>query len=613
MTARATRDTGLTLRELLAFDEGGILRLLLAPSGQDVAITGMIIGEEGAARSYEGRIVLAVGVLPSVNDFVREAAERGAAAVVLRDDPSLDLDPSEDVPAEAGAGAGSGASVVAVAERDGVALLARAAWADWDDVATLVRSAAAYAGAGRGDRMADVTAGGGLAALASAVAEFTGGSITIEDTAFRVLAYSAIGPEADELRRSTILGGRVPDWRVEELRRSGLLRTLWSSDEVIHRPADGSSPERLIIAIRSGREMLGSIWAAADAGRPFTEGATRALRRAAEVAVPYLVQHRLRESGARRREEHALRGLLGGRGDMSTHAWTLGLAPDLPCAVVIADPTDFPGPAIPVNPQPTAPSAPTTAPPPTATAVAPQTNRSVAPSATPSVGAVGQREAVLERVMGLLAVQAASYRAGIRVVRDGGRVMALVPVRRGAERDVYALARELDTLAASLGGAGPVFVGAGPVVPSPLRAADSRADAELVVRVLRERAASAAQDPADGEGRGSRRYASAAELGAALDVQRVLDAVRPVWERGSGPVYDLVRADLAAGGELVRSLAAYLDASCDVGHAAKRLVLHPNTLRYRLRRVRDRYGVDLDDPDTRLMLTLAVRLATRPR
>ncbi|MEV5560659.1 helix-turn-helix domain-containing protein [Nonomuraea wenchangensis] len=617
MTARATRDTGLTLRELLAFDEGGILRLLLAPSGQDVAITGMIIGEEGAARSYEGRIVLAVGVLPSVNDFIREAAGRGAAAVVLRDDPSLDPAP-EDVPAEPGTGAEAGA--VAVAERAGVALLARAAWADWDDVATLVRSAAAYAGAGRGDRMADVTAGGGLAALASAVAEFTGGSITIEDTAFRVLAYSAIGPEADELRRSTILGGRVPDWRVEELRRSGLLRTLWSSDEVIHRPADGSSPERLIIAIRSGREMLGSIWAAADAGGPFTEGAARALRRAAEVAVPYLVQHRLRESGARRREEHALRALLAGRGDMSTHAWTLGLAPDQPCAVVIADPTDL---THPPTPAPPAVTTPPPAPPTTPSAAAP----SALPAAT-SATADEQREAVVERTMGLLAVQAVSYRAGIRVLRDGGRVMALVPVRRGAERDVLALARELDTLAASLGGAaqgaGPVWVGAGPVVPSPLRAADSRADAELVVRVLRERAASAAQEPAAGgggtahdrwaagEGRGLRRYASAAELGAALDVQRVLDALSPVWERGSGPVYDLVRADLASGGELVRSLAAYLDASCDVGRAAKRLVLHPNTLRYRLRRVRDRYGVDLDDPDVRLMLTLAVRLATRP-
>ncbi|NUP77206.1 MAG: helix-turn-helix domain-containing protein, partial [Nonomuraea sp.] len=398
------------------------------------------------------------------------------------------------------------------------------------------------------------TAGGGLAALASVVAEFTGGSITIEDTQFRVLAHSATGPEADELRRSTILGGRVPDWRVEELRRSGLLRTLWSSGEVIHRPADEGTPERLIIAIRSGRETLGSIWAAAD-GRGLTANAAGALSRAAEVAVPYLVQHRLRESGARLREEHALRGLLAGEGDMSTHAWTLGLAPDHRCAVVIAD---------------------------------------TASSGTPGLSG--------ERLPEVLALQAASYRTGVRVLRESGRVVALVPVRGEDERDVLGLARELDALAASTPGAGPVWVGAGSVASSPLTVSASREEADLVVRVLR------AREDGTQDGGARARYAVAAELGAALDVLRVLDAVRPVWERGDGPVHDLVRSDLAAGGELVRSIAAYLDAAGDVATAARRLVLHPNTLRYRLRRARERHGVDLDDPDTRLLLTLAVRL-----
>ncbi|MER6583915.1 hypothetical protein, partial [Nonomuraea sp. NPDC001023] len=55
----------ITLRELLAFDEGGVLRLLLAPSGQDVHVSGMIIGDEGPARSYAGRIVLAAGLFHS--------------------------------------------------------------------------------------------------------------------------------------------------------------------------------------------------------------------------------------------------------------------------------------------------------------------------------------------------------------------------------------------------------------------------------------------------------------------------------------------------------------------------------------------------------------------
>ncbi|GGT05403.1 DNA-binding protein [Nonomuraea spiralis] len=542
MLAIMTKRGQITLRELLAFDEGGVLRLLLAPSGQDVRVTGMIIGDEGPARSYAGRIVLAAGLFHSTGAAtasIREAARRGAAAVVVR--------AGEDLAADA----------LDVAEQGGIALLARAEWADWDDVATMLRSAAAYGEAGRGDRMAEATAGGGLAALASVVAEFTGGSITIEDTQFRVLAHSATGPEADELRRSTILGGRVPDWRVEELRRSGLLRTLWSSGEVIHRPADESTPERLIIAIRSGREMLGSIWAAAD-GRSLTPNAASALSRAAEVAVPYLVQHRLRESGARRREEHALRGLLAGEGDLSTHAWTLGLPPDLRCAVVLAE---------------TGPDAP-----------------------APGEGAAARGSAA-ERVLEVLALHAASYRPGVLVLRETGRVAALVPVRGGDERDVLGLARELDALAAATPGAAPVWVGAGAVAPSPAAASGSREEADLVVRVLRARD-------------GGPRHALAADLGPALDVLRVLDAVRPVWERGSGPVYDLVRTDLAAGGELVRSIAAYLDAAGDVGRAARRLVLHPNTLRYRLRRARERFGVDLDDPDTRLLLTLAVRLAT---
>ncbi|MEV0588969.1 helix-turn-helix domain-containing protein [Nonomuraea sp. NPDC050310] len=524
---------GITLRELLAFDEADVLRLVLAPAGEDVRFDGVVIGDEGPARSCTGRVVLAIG-LP-----VQEAARRDAAAVVVRAD-------------------GFDEETLHTADQYGLALLARAEWADWDDVATLLRSALAYAGAGRGDRMADATESGGLAALASVVAEFTGGSITIEDTRFRVLAHSATGPEADEMRRSTILGGRVPDWRVEELRRSGLLRALWSSDEVIHRPADGDTPERLIIAIRSGREMLGSIWAAAD-GRALSPNAASALSRAAEVAVPYLLQHRLRESGARRREEHALRGLLSGEGDLSTHAWSLGLAPELRCAVVVAELDGSPG-------------------------------------------------AAGERVLGTLALQAASYRGAARVLREAGRVTVLLPVGDGEEYGAAGLARELDGLAAATPGAGPVWVGAGGVVPSPLRAAASREEAALVVRVLRERGGLPEKGgPASGAA-SVRRWAGAAEVAPAIDVLRILDAARPAWERGNGPVHELIRADLAAGGELVRSIAVYLEEAGDVAAAARRLVLHPNTLRYRLRRARERFAVDLDDPDIRLLMTLAVRL-----
>ncbi|MFJ3086273.1 PucR family transcriptional regulator [Streptomyces sp. NPDC086838] len=537
MTSRASLppEPSVALRELLAFDDGGSLRLLLAPAGRDVGVRGVAVGEEGPARPLDGCLVLVTGApasSPEAAAPVREAARRGASGVVLR----------------AVEGVAAAPQVTAAAEEAGVALLTRAEWADWTDTAALLRSALACARAGADDGTPGRMAAGGpesLSALAAAVAEYTGGSITIEDTRLRVLAHSATGPDADVLRRSTILGGRVPEWRVAELRRSGLLRALWTSRDVIHRAADAEGPERLIIAVRSGPEVLGSIWVAGD-GRPLRTDAPDALRRAAEVAAPLLVRHRLRESGAARRSEVALRGLLYGDGDARTHAWSLGLSPDAACAVVVAEP-------------------------------------------------LGSASSPGGRALDVPALQAATYRPSARVLRDGDRLLVLLPVDSGAEHGPAALAREL----AGQGGAAGVLAGAGPVVAGAQGVRESYDEALLIVRVLRERA---------GAG-GAQRAADAAGVGPSLDVARVLDAARPVWESGNGPVHELVRVDLAAGGELVRSLAAYLDASGDVARAAARLVVHPNTLRYRLRRARERFGVDLEDPDTRLLVTLAVRLS----
>ncbi|TXS48123.1 PucR family transcriptional regulator [Streptomyces sp. t39] len=549
-----------TLRQVLAYDEDGIVRLVLAPAGQDTALVGVIIGDEDATRSYDGRIVLVTGVSAESADAtaaaVREAAGRGAGAVVVR-------------------GRGDGTpdgDVVAAARASGVALLARAGWADWSDTIEMLRAAFAFAAVGTGDRLAGDVAGGGLPGLAAVVARSCQASITVEDTRFRVLAHSATSPEADPLRQSTILGGRVPDWRVAELRRSGLLKALWTSRDVIHRAADGTDPERLVVAVRSGGEILGSIWAAAD-GRSFSPDAREVLRRAAEVAVPHLLQHRLRVSGNRRREEHALRELLRGGGDRRAHVWSLGLAPELPCVVLVAE-----------------------------------RDRSTAP--------------VPERGLQALALQAAAHRPAVRVLRESHRLTVLLPVPDGDGREAVTLARELDSLAAAVPDAPAVWIGAGRLVGSPLEAADSREEAVLVVRALREREARRARGAAPGlpgasgaAGEAERpvRHAGPDDVAPTVAVLRVLDAVRPLWQRQGGPVHAMVEADLAAGGELVRSLTAYLDAAGDVPRAARSLVLHPNTLRYRLRRVRERFGVDLDDPDTRLLVTLAVRLATSAR
>jgi sugar diacid utilization regulator len=57
----------------------------------------------------------------------------------------------------------------------------------------------------------------------------------------------------------------------------------------------------------------------------------------------------------------------------------------------------------------------------------------------------------------------------------------------------------------------------------------------------------------------------------------------------------------------IRTLAVYLDEQGSVVRAARRLHLHRNAVAYRLRRITELLGTDLDDPDQRLALQLACR------
>lgn len=58
----------------------------------------------------------------------------------------------------------------------------------------------------------------------------------------------------------------------------------------------------------------------------------------------------------------------------------------------------------------------------------------------------------------------------------------------------------------------------------------------------------------------------------------------------------------------VRTLLAYLSHRNSLAHAGRALTLHPNAVGYRLKRIREALGVDLDDPDTRFAVELACRV-----
>jgi len=76
---------------------------------------------------------------------------------------------------------------------------------------------------------------------------------------------------------------------------------------------------------------------------------------------------------------------------------------------------------------------------------------------------------------------------------------------------------------------------------------------------------------------------------------------------GREPVEKVVTYDGLHGGNLFRTLEAFLDYYGHRKMAAMRLNIHPNTLDYRICKIRELTGLDLDDPNTRLVVHLWVK------
>jgi hypothetical protein len=97
------------------------------------------------------------------------------------------------------------------------------------------------------------------------------------------------------------------------------------------------------------------------------------------------------------------------------------------------------------------------------------------------------------------------------------------------------------------------------------------------------------------------------EIGVHELFLRVEDAEwrRDFIDRFIGP---LLAYDDAHSTDLAKTLEVFLDENCAINTAAKKLYLHPNTLRYRLSKIRETLQNDLRNADSRLALHVAVKL-----
>jgi DNA-binding PucR family transcriptional regulator len=128
------------------------------------------------------------------------------------------------------------------------------------------------------------------------------------------------------------------------------------------------------------------------------------------------------------------------------------------------------------------------------------------------------------------------------------------------------------------------------VAPSLGRTAEARREADRVLDAM-ERGL-------------SQSVATIDDVRAEVIVSELLALVGERPELRDPRLDELIAYDAKHSANLVESVMAYLDALGDVRSAAARLHVHPNTLRYRVRRAEQVAGIDLGDPRQRLVAQL---------
>ena len=542
MVEERGRPAGGGLRQLLlALGERGV-DMVAAPAGLDVEINDVVLLDaDDGSETYREDFVLVIGArghraLP----LARAAARQGAAAVAVKLDQDGDREALKQVAADTGA-----------------VMLGVRPEARWAQIDSLARGVVADARVARFPETGEPT---DLFALAETVAALTGGIVSIEDSANRVLAYSRSDDEVDELRRRSILGWQGPAHYLELLRQWGVYERLRTGDDVVdveERPERGIR-RRLAIGIRVDEQLLGSIWVQEGKDK-LSSHAESALIGAARTAALQLVRRRTGAPVNLQGEDALLSWMLEGHIDPRTFATHIGADLSKPAAV-----TAF---AL------------------TGGASDPDAGRPV----------FELRRAAMTS---LISVHAAAFRRRSLVSGDGERVYLLLPglPEQSGEGMVAGLASEIVRLAGQRLQLD-ICAAVGSVVGSLDAIAESKVSADRVLDIITRR--------------DERRVATITDVRSEVLLSDTLALLDKNPALRDPRITALLSYDREHDSGLVASVLAYFGTQCNMRAAARLLHLHTNTLRYRLRRVEAISGIDLSDPNQCLFSHLQLLLQTR--
>jgi hypothetical protein len=273
------------------------VRLRFCPIPRSTELRSVILHEVTDDRTVTGDVLLGIGAR-SVKEAVRWAASAHAVVVLIRggDDDTF-------------GGADEGVAVMVVDPA-----------VTWSELAAII-----YGLVMEGRETESGRGPTDLFALTDSLAEAIGGAVIIEDRLSRVLAYSRLHQHADPARAATILERQAPERMRALFEARGVYTHLAASDEplFISEDRDLGITGRMVVAVRSVRELMGSVWVECRA--PLNGAALTALADGARTVALHLLRSRASADLERQVETELVIRLLEGTADAATAASRLGL------------------------------------------------------------------------------------------------------------------------------------------------------------------------------------------------------------------------------------------------------------------------------------------------
>ena len=432
------------------------------------------------------------------------------------------------------------------ARATGIALFRASDSVPWDQLAEIIDAAIIPHGESR-RTLIDIRAGD-LFELANAVASLSGGAVAIADPEQTVLAYSTLPEQPiDDTRRKSILQLHVP--HTEQNDRD--YRRVHAARGVVHVEAGEDSLERFAVAIRASSVVLGSLWSI-DAGDSEDRDVERLLLEAANVAALHLLLRRSNHDSARARHIELVTPLLFDSAGGEDAATRVGISAD---AVRIVAVTTY-------RPAENAPDTLQSG------LLLFDTVRTACAVWLPKA-ACGLADDIVYIVLPQTSSTRFQSEAVLRITHHARRLLSR-PVLAG------------------LSGATPLSA-----------VTRSRRDAEAVLAVL-------LRDVETGRVRvdSDDIVADQESLGPRLHLRQIVTELRSVGLLPGEYAAKIAEHDSRRNSCFAETIRTYLDCDANAIETATRLGLHPNTVRYRLSRVEPLFGVQLDDPESRLLVWL---------